>query len=110
MKTITDNINIDFFTARAFNEYFGGKRLAVFDIETTGLNSSYCKVILSGIMLIEKDKGRVIQYFADQTDDEAEIIEKTNAILKDVDVILTYNGKHFDLPFMEKRKKTQRNF
>lgn len=105
MKTVIDKINLPPFTARTFTEYFGGKRTAVFDIETTGLNPSYCKVILSGLMLINGEECQVIQYFANQADDEAEIIEKTNALLANVDVIITYNGKHFDLPFMEKRAK-----
>lgn len=105
MKTIKDRITIKPYTAKTFDMYFHGKSFAVFDIETTGLNPSYCKVILSGILLANGGDAQIIQFFADRSDDEKEIIEKTIEILNTVDYVVTYNGKHFDLPFMEKRAK-----
>lgn len=105
MKTITDKIKINPYTAKIFDMYFHDKSFAVFDIETTGLNPSYCKVILSGIGIVSGNEAEIIQFFADQPDDEKEIIERTMEVLRRVDYIVTYNGKHFDLPFMEKRGK-----
>lgn len=105
MKIVTDKIKLEPYTAKTFDMYFHGRSFAVFDIETTGLNAAYCKVILSGILMVKDGEGEVIQYFADQPGDEKEIIEKTMEMLSKVDYIVTYNGKHFDLPFMEKRAK-----
>lgn len=107
MKIITDQINLTPFHSRIFDLYFGGKKLAVFDIETTGLSPANCKVILSGILLADMQSGacKIIQYFADRPDDEAEIIRKTEEVLSSADYLLTYNGKHFDMPFMEMRAK-----
>lgn len=105
MKVITDSLAISPYTAKLFDMYFGGRSLAVFDIETTGLSPARCKVILSGILLLDGKCGKVIQYFADRQNDEREIIEKTLETLNAADYIVTYNGKHFDLPFMEARAK-----
>lgn len=105
MKTITDNLTLNPYTAKLFDTYFGKRSFAVFDIETTGLSPAKCKVILSGILLRRGDNCEVIQYFANEVSDEKEIIEKTLEALSSVDYIITYNGKHFDLPFMETRAK-----
>lgn len=105
MKTITELLRIAPYTSKIFDMYFGGKGFAVFDIETTGLSPSRCSVILSGILLGRNtgDSCEVIQFFADSPDDEKIILEKTRDILRKADFILTYNGRHFDIPFVKAR-------
>lgn len=103
MKTYIDTQRLPAFQSRIFDSYFGGKTFAVFDIETTGLSPASCKVILSGILLYDGEECQIIQYFANEESDEKEILEKTMDDLSRVDYILTYNGKHFDIPFMETR-------
>ncbi len=105
MKTITDCLQLSAYTSRIFDMYFKDRSFSVFDIETTGLSPSRCKVILSGMLLHDRQGCRVIQHFADQPDDERQIIEQTMNQLEKVDYIITYNGKHFDIPFMEARAK-----
>lgn len=83
--------------------YFEKKRFAVFDIETTGLNPANCQVMLTGILRIDGSSCEAVQYFADSQKDEKELIEATLKELSSVDFVLTYNGRHFDLPFMQKR-------
>lgn len=105
MKKLIDHLHIDRYASKTFHMYFKGRSFAVFDIETTGLSPVYCKVILSGILLVKGVDCQVIQFFADQVEDEKEIIRQTVDILKSVDYIITYNGRHFDIPFMEKRAR-----
>ncbi len=105
MKKITDTLSIQVFDSRLMKQYFGERPFAVFDIETTGLSPVYCKVILSGLLLIDGTTAQVIQYFADQPDDEKILLEATLQTLSQVDYIITYNGRHFDIPFVEKRAK-----
>ncbi len=105
MKTIIRDMHIDTYASKLFDMYFKEKNIAVFDIETTGLSPRRCKVILSGILLINGQNCRAIQLFADQENDEEEIIRQTFHLLDSVDMMLTYNGRHFDLPFMEARAK-----
>lgn len=103
MKTIVDNIQIPVYYSKLFNMYFGGKTFAVFDIETTGLSPANSKVILTGILTVDQNGGYVQQFFADQNDDEEAVIRATMEALAGIDYVITYNGRHFDMPFMRKR-------
>ena len=104
MKKIIDNINIRAYYSKLYNMYFEGKSFAIFDIETTGLSPSNSKVILTGLLLVNPDDtAQLIQYFADQAGDEEAVIRATAEALEQVDYVITYNGRHFDLPFMKKR-------
>lgn len=103
MKTITDNIQIPVYCSKLFDMYFGGKSFAVFDIETTGLSPANSKVILTGILKVDQHGGVVQQFFADQVDDEEAVIRSTMNALQGIDYVITYNGRHFDMPFMTKR-------
>ncbi|MBR3785598.1 MAG: ribonuclease H-like domain-containing protein [Firmicutes bacterium] len=104
MKTITDNIQIPVYCSKLFDMYFGGKSFAVFDIETTGLSPANSKVVLTGILKVDQNGcGQVQQFFADQNDDEEAVIRATMDALAGLDYVITYNGRHFDMPFMTKR-------
>jgi len=103
MKTIEEKIAIEKYESKAFDMYFGNKEIAVFDIETTGLFPGHEKIILTGILLISDGECKAIQYFADKPDDEKQLVSKTIDTLKDIDVIITYNGRSFDMPFLKKR-------
>lgn len=105
MKKIVDVIQLKPYASKAFDLYFKGRTYAIFDIETTGLSPVSSQLILSGILLVNGNEGQVIQFFADQPGDEKKVIEKTLEVLNTVDFVVTYNGKHFDLPFLEKRAK-----
>ena len=83
--------------------YFEKQKVAVFDIETTGLNPASSRLILSGIILIDESETRFIQLLAEDLSDEKLIIEETCSLLSEADVIITYNGRHFDVPFLSKR-------
>jgi len=103
MKVVTDELNIGMFTSRSFEMYFGGRSFAVFDIETTGLSLASSSVMLSGILMPDGDRCQTWQFFAEGPEDEEAILMKTYEILDSVDYIVTFNGKHFDVPFIENR-------
>ena len=103
MKIIKERLKLNPFTSKALNFYFGGKTFAVFDIETTGLNPKYCNLMLSGIIRVKGSEGELIQYFAESLDEEPELLRRTIADLSETDYVLTYNGRHFDIPFIKKR-------
>ena len=68
---------------------------AYLDIETTGLTYSECIITVIGIHLCRGDNTDFVQLVGkDITADS--ILE----VLSDVDVIYTYNGSRFDLPFI----------
>ena len=83
----------------------------VFDIETTGLNSKYCKVILIGILFNKDNKTIIKQFFANSEDDEKELLLNFINFIKHYKNHITFNGLTFDIPFLNSRlKKHNINF
>jgi len=105
MKIIKDELTIEKYASKAFDMYFGGLDLVVFDIETTGLFAARDRLILSGLLMISGDRCTALQFFAEQNEDEREIIERTIEALNKADVVVTFNGRSFDIPFLETRAR-----
>ena len=73
------------------------------DIETTGFSAASCRVTLIGCLRAQQE-GRVLsQWFADDGNDEAEVLQSAFAELREVGSVMTYNGRRFDLPFLTRR-------
>jgi uncharacterized protein len=68
---------------------------AYLDIETTGLSPFYNIITVIGIYLCGGGEDTCIQLYGDDV-----TIEKLTAALEGADTIYTYNGKRFDLPFI----------
>ncbi len=100
---VTDEIKYLPSPGRFFDMYFEDKNLAIFDIETTGLSPQGSKLILSGIITASRGQARFTQLLAENLFEERLVIEETLSILNDADVIVTYNGRSFDMPFLTKR-------
>ncbi|HCU07454.1 MAG TPA: hypothetical protein DF480_00535 [Clostridiales bacterium] len=83
------------------NIYLSGLKTAVFDIETTGLYPSSDNMVLGGIYSVSDQA--VIQHFAEDPSQEAEVIQKTLDDLRQFDAVITYNGDSFDWPFLFRR-------
>lgn len=103
MKRFEDEFDIDEFSSRALDMYFGGLSLCVYDIETTGLFARNDMIMLTGLLTIKDGHAAAHQYFAETPSDEKKVLEATLAQLKKADYILTYNGRSFDTPFTERR-------
>lgn len=103
MKRFEDEFDIDEFSSRALDMYFGGLSLCVYDIETTGLFPRNDMIMLTGLLTIKDGHATAHQYFAETPSDEKKVLEATLNQLKHADYILTYNGRSFDTPFTEKR-------
>jgi uncharacterized protein YprB with RNaseH-like and TPR domain len=65
------------------------------DIETTGLSPAYSDITVIGIYLTDGSYHRFVQLVGEE-------VTKDNLLetLRGVDVIYTYNGSRFDLPFI----------
>ena len=66
-KILSENLPID-------NDTF------IFDIETTGLNPRFCKIILIGILYNCQDKTIIKQFFAENENDEKELLTTYNKL------------------------------
>lgn len=68
---------------------------AYLDIETTGLSPFNCEITVIGIHLCRGKKTRLVQMVGRDID-SGSLLE----VLDGVDIIYTYNGSRFDLPFI----------
>lgn len=90
------------------NEYplsrFGGREsvLAV-DIETTGIVAEKSRIYLIGCGYWEEDCWKLIQWFDDKGDGEADILTSFLLFTKKFTTLVHYNGRQFDLPFLARR-------
>lgn len=81
--------------------YFDGLKIGVLDIETTGLNPSRNKFVLG--CLYDVTKGELHQVLAAGREEEPLALAAYMELLEDVDLVVTYNGRKFDMPFIDKR-------
>lgn len=71
---------------------------AYLDIETTGLYPDSCDITVVGIYVEDGHNARFIHLVGDDITPESLILA-----LEKVDVIYTYNGSRFDLPFIRSK-------
>jgi uncharacterized protein YprB with RNaseH-like and TPR domain len=92
-----------FYSSEIFDSYFGEARLGVFDIETTGLSASRTKIVLGGLLTPCAGGVRVRQFFSEGAHEEAELLDLYKEAIDGADVLFSYNGDRFDIPFMNER-------
>ncbi|MCK9267933.1 MAG: ribonuclease H-like domain-containing protein [Alkaliphilus sp.] len=84
-------------------EIFNPEEYCVLDIETTGLNRKYHKIILIGILYKINNIIILKQFFAENPDEEICILHEFCDIFNNFSYVITYNGASFDIPFLKKR-------
>lgn len=101
MKIFKDSFTKDM----EYNKYFNGQAVCFLDIETTGFSRKYNFIYLIGIVFFNSKEKRweLIQIFAENINSEKEILLQLIEYVKDFDLILTYNGDSFDIPFINSR-------
>ncbi|MDR1570970.1 MAG: ribonuclease H-like domain-containing protein [Clostridiales Family XIII bacterium] len=92
-----------FYSSEGFDFYFGDVRLGVFDIETTGLAPGKARFVLGGLLTPCVGGVRLRQFFSDGGHEETEILDLYMDALSETDVLFSYNGDRFDLPFLAGR-------
>ncbi|MCR3957112.1 MAG: ribonuclease H-like domain-containing protein [Gudongella sp.] len=88
------------------------ENLCFFDIETTGLSREYNQIYLIGTFFYNKESSdwTLIQFFAEDLSEEEELLLRFVAMAKDFEILATYNGDSFDLPFVRKRLEKYGHF
>ncbi|MCX6598774.1 MAG: ribonuclease H-like domain-containing protein [Acidobacteria bacterium] len=77
---------------------------AFLDTETTGLaGGAGTLAFLVGVGRLTSRGFTVKQYFSRDFDEEASVLHTLAEDLRDVDTLVTYNGKSFDVPLLETR-------
>ena len=99
-KEIKDKVNLP---ESIFKKYNMGK-IAYFDIETTGFDKERDTIILISLGCFHEEGYFTIkQYFAEEKEDEIEILYSFGTDLLKFDTWCSYNGLAFDQPFINYR-------
>jgi uncharacterized protein YprB with RNaseH-like and TPR domain len=75
-------------------------RIVIFDIETTSLEADAGVLVSAGLM---SDTGRSEYLEARRTSQEKSLLSKLSRRLEGYDVVITWNGRSFDIPFLTTR-------
>ncbi|MCR5010157.1 MAG: ribonuclease H-like domain-containing protein [Clostridia bacterium] len=86
-----------------YNTYTKGLKCRVFDIETTGLYPGRDRIISASF--IDPDGSNLTQYFSESSASEHLTVSSILSEFSDCDVIITYNGQSFDVPFVLTRAR-----
>jgi uncharacterized protein YprB with RNaseH-like and TPR domain len=81
-----------------------GRRLLYLDAETTGLaGGTGTYAFLVGVGFFDDEAFEVRQYFMRDLDEEPALLAALDAVFRQFDGLVTYNGAGFDLPLLETR-------
>jgi uncharacterized protein len=75
----------------------------VLDLETTGLGRGQTVAFLIGLGYFENDRYVVEQIFLPEPEAEANSFDRLIELVRQKSVLVTFNGKTFDLPILESR-------
>ncbi|BEP29992.1 ribonuclease H-like domain-containing protein [Helicovermis profundi] len=77
--------------------------ICIFDIETTGLSRIESKVVLVGFVEIFSNKLKITQFFSNSLSDESDLLKLCIEKFRGKDLLISYNGNAFDIPFLNSR-------
>lgn len=84
--------------------FFRPETIRFVDIETLGLYYIH-PVFLIGVLQFENGYGRIRQYLARDFTEEKSILLEVSKLLRNAAVLVTYNGRSFDLPYLKGRMR-----
>lgn len=90
---------------RDINKIIKNKKYCFFDIETTGFSRFKSKVMLIGILFPTPNGSKIIQFFANNLNNEKELLIKFISFINNFDFLISFNGDTFDIPFLNSRLK-----
>ncbi len=80
------------------------RRMAFIDTETTGLaGGSGTYAFLVGVGVFEEEAFTIHQFFMRDFDEEGAQLEALGELLDELEAVVSFNGKSFDMPLLETR-------
>lgn len=83
------------------SDFYDSSDFAILDIETMGLSNQ--PIILLGVGFPTQHKLHVHQFLLKDVDQEVAALQAFSKEIRGKEVLLTYNGKSFDLPYIKRR-------
>jgi uncharacterized protein len=84
-------------------------RLVALDTETTGLAGGTGTLpFLTGVLIVDADGATLCQWLLTRFDGEVSMLDALDTKLQTEDMLLTYNGKSYDLPLLDTRAEMHR--
>ncbi len=100
----TPTAPLGLFDARAASAEGWARRIVFFDLETTGLSGGAGTLaFLAGCGWFEGEAFRVRQFFLSSPAGERTMLAALAQIFEEASLVVTYNGRSFDMPLMETR-------
>lgn len=78
------------------------EEILFFDIETTGLSPKSAQIYSIGLLLFKAMEMEIVQLFANSLSEEIEVLQGFQEYCKSKTRLISFNGKAFDTPFLEK--------
>ena len=78
------------------------EEILFFDIETTGLSPKSAQIYSIGLLLFKASEMEIVQLFANSLSEEIEVLQEFQEYCKAKTQFISFNGKSFDTPFLEK--------
>lgn len=103
MITSTVHVPDEFLKYRQTLPLSDHQPLIFLDIETMGLSRQRDPIILIGIMLLGSKDGVLIQHFCQTPADEKEMLTAVIRSIPPGSMVVTYNGRAFDIPYINQR-------
>lgn len=100
MKIYRDNLTLDL-ESYPLNQVSELENILFVDIETTGFSAKTASLYEIGCIYFNGEEGRLVQFFAEEPEEEAQVLETFFTLCRSHSVLIHYNGNTFDIPFMK---------
>ncbi len=91
--------------SKIFN-YANPEEIIFLDTETTGLDrGANTYAFLTGILFYKENKWQLKQYFIESPDNEPLLMKILSEVLSNFKILVSYNGKCYDIPLLDNRFK-----
>lgn len=100
---ITRHFPVDLKLDYPFFKKYNTEKIVFFDIETTGFTANTTYLYLIGCIYTDGSSMNMVQWFAEDINEETELICSFFDLIKDYDLLINYNGSGFDIPYLIKK-------
>ncbi|WP_202708272.1 ribonuclease H-like domain-containing protein [Sporosalibacterium faouarense] len=106
MDIIKHKLDENIYYPDKFLDLISNKEVLFFDIETTGFNRTKNSIVLIGMLYAQGTSIIIEQYFAESLNDEFQLLQAFKNLISKFDVLVSFNGDTFDIPFLNSKYKT----